>query len=240
MSKSNQRLFDLPVELANERHLLVILPHPDDESFGCAGVMTMLRQNGVPVTYVCATGGQMGRQMGRPPFATRESLPALRRAELAEAMRIVEVDDWRQLGLWDKTLEFEDPEQLAARIESIIMELNPSTIITFHPEYGGHPDHVALGQATIRAVQRVRLPRRPQIWLMAARSEDLQLDLPRVIIDITAVADLKRAAFQAHRSQTSGWEERLAANPEMERRFGWLFKEERFWVYLLDEDTGGE
>ncbi|HEX6987827.1 MAG TPA: bacillithiol biosynthesis deacetylase BshB2 [Bacillota bacterium] len=224
--------------LSGERRLLVVLAHPDDEAFGCTGVMAILRRRGVPVTYVCATMGQMGRLMGRPPFATRESLPVLRRRELAEAMRIAGVDDVRLLGLWDKTVEFEDPDALAQRIAAIIDDVRPSTLITFHPEHSGHPDHHAVGRATLAALDRSTVVPRPRVWMPAIRSDEVKLDLPIETVDISAVSQLKRAAFAAHRSQTTGWDERLAANEEMRTRFEWIFREERFWVWA-PAGTGG-
>jgi len=175
--------------------------------------------------------GQMGRNMGRPPFATRESLPALRRQELDEALRILGVDDLRLLGLWDKTVEFEDREALADRILAFLDELQPSTVITFHPQHSGHPDHMAVGAATVRAVQRLAPDRRPRVWMPAIRSDEAKLDLPVQVIDITQVQETKLAAFRAHRSQTSGWEERMAKSRTLQRRFKRLFSEERFWVY---------
>ena len=217
--------------LAGERHLLVVLAHPDDEAFGCTGTMTILRRRGVPVTYVCATLGQMGRLMGRPPMATRETLPLIRRRELAEAMRIVGVDDVRLLGLWDKTVEFEDPDALADRIAAVMTEVRPSTVITFHPEHSGHPDHHAVGRAALLALDRASLDPRPRVWMPAIRSDEVKLDVPIQVIDIAEVAHVKRAAFAAHRSQTTGWDERLAASETMRRRFEWMFREERFWVW---------
>lgn len=214
-----------------ERHLLVILPHPDDESFGCAGVMAMLRQQGVPVTLVCATSGQMGRHMGRPPFATRETLPALRRQELAAALKALQVEDLRLLGLWDKTVEFEDAEILAGRLKDIMVGLKPSTVITFHPQYGGHPDHMALGAATVQAAAMLPPADRPRVWCIVGRPENLELDLPIVTVDIRAFETQKRAAFDAHRSQTTGWEKRIAENEHMRKRFAELFRSERFFVH---------
>ena len=40
-------------------HVLVILPHPDDEAFGAAGFIAKNRKAGVPVTYACGTLGEM-------------------------------------------------------------------------------------------------------------------------------------------------------------------------------------
>src|SRR5690606_15540329 len=105
---------------AGERHLLVVLAHPDDESFGCAGRIALLTRQGVPVTCVSATSGQMGRNMGDPPIATRESLPALREQEYREALGILGVRDVHLLRLWDKTVAFTDPEGLADRVSAIL------------------------------------------------------------------------------------------------------------------------
>ena len=50
--------------------------------------------------------------MGNPPFATRESLPKIRKTELQNAAKIMGIDDLRMMGLRDKTIEFENEEML--------------------------------------------------------------------------------------------------------------------------------
>ena len=42
------------------------------------------------------------------------------------------IQDLRMLGFHDKTLEFEDVDFVADKIEAIIQEVNPSRIITFY------------------------------------------------------------------------------------------------------------
>ncbi|MEX2355958.1 MAG: bacillithiol biosynthesis deacetylase BshB2 [Thermaerobacterales bacterium] len=214
-----------------ERHLLVILAHPDDESFVCAGYMAMLRERGIPVTYVCATNGQMGRNMGRPSFANRESLAALRQQELHEAMKVLGVEDLRFLNLWDKTVEFEDPEILAGRLRSILNELNPSTVITFHPEQGGHPDHKAIGRAAIAAVEGLAPGQRPRLWFAAGHDRKDGPDLPLAVIDIKSFRDAKVAALRAHKSQTQGWDQGAKRDQKARERAERFLNQERFWVY---------
>lgn len=58
------------------------------------------------ITYLCATRGEMGRRLGLPPIATRESLPVLREGELREACRTLGISDLRLMGLRDKTLDY--------------------------------------------------------------------------------------------------------------------------------------
>ena len=41
----------------------------------------------------------MGRNLGNPPFATRESLPFIRERELEEACKAIGITDLRKMGL---------------------------------------------------------------------------------------------------------------------------------------------
>ena len=121
-----------------ERHVLVVFPHPDDEAFAAGGTIRLLTDQGVPVTYACGTLGQMGRNMGKNVFANRETIPNIREKELKDACEAMGIQDLRMLGFHDKTLEFEDVDFVADKIEAIIQEVNPSRIITFYPEHGVH------------------------------------------------------------------------------------------------------
>jgi len=118
--------------MTEESHVLVIFPHPDDESFSSAGTLARYIDNGVPVTYACLTLGQMGRNLGNPPFATRESLPDIREKELEAAMAAIGITDLRKMGLRDKTVEFEPHDEMDEMVQSLIDELNPSVIISFY------------------------------------------------------------------------------------------------------------
>ena len=61
--------------MTDEKTRTCDFPHPDDETFSSAGTLASYIEKGIPVTYACLTLGQMGRNLGNPPFATRESLP---------------------------------------------------------------------------------------------------------------------------------------------------------------------
>ncbi|EKP94275.1 bacillithiol biosynthesis deacetylase BshB2 [Thermaerobacter subterraneus] len=220
-----------PVPAPWDRHLVVVLAHPDDESFGAAGTMALAVRQRIPVTMVSVTAGQMGRRVGQPPLATREGLGPLRIGELRQAMAAVGVGDVRVLGVWDKTVEFQDRSRLAARIRGILEETGATTVITFHPKLGGHPDHNATGAATVEAVMGIPPAQRPRLLCVRGPVRDADPGLPLVTVPVEAVRPQKEAAFRAHRSQTYGWEERMEQDPEMARRFARLFTEETFWVY---------
>ncbi len=219
--------------MEKERHVLVIFPHPDDEAFGVSGTIATHVQNGTPVTYACLTLGEMGRNMGNPPFTNRENLPKIRKAELQEAARVLGIQDLRMLGYRDKTIEFEDENKLTESISSIIKDLNPSLIITFYPGYAVHPDHDATGAAVVRAVEKLPSAARPTLHCVAFSNNCVEeLGEADIINNISPVAKTKLAAIQAHRSQTEQMfkdvEEKLKnQDPQI---MVWI-NNERFWTY---------
>lgn len=223
--------------MEKERQLLVVFPHPDDEAFGVSGTIATHIKNGTPVTYACLTLGEMGRNMGNPPFANRETLPLVRREELQNAAKALGIQDLRMLGYRDKTVEFEDDEKLIKHIGSIIEELNPSLIISFYPGYSVHPDHEATGAAVVKAVERIPREKRPKLHCVAFSKNCIdELGQPDIINNIDSVVDVKLAVMQAHKSQTQlmleDLEVKLAEkDPQIIK---WL-QNERFWTYKFQD-----
>lgn len=219
-----------------EQHVLVVFPHPDDETFGCGGTLALFAKSGVPVTYICGTLGQMGRNMGKPFFATRESLPNIREAELEEACEAIGIQHLIKLGLRDKTIEFEDPETLIDRIERILREVRPSLVLTHYPGYAVHPDHNALGEVTIRALSRFSVQERPIVHAHAfARDCQDVLGPPDIVNDISAMSEVKLAAIRAHKSQSQAILTRIAngqfKEQSSENPFSHMLERESFWTY---------
>lgn len=225
------------------RHLLVVLPHPDDESFSSAGTMSMHSDAGVPVTFLCGTYGDMGRNMGRPFFANRETLRDVREQEAREACRILGAE-LVFMGLRDKTVEFENPDELAARIEAVIRERAADLVITFYPGKAVHPDHDALGEATVRAVRRLPEAERPTVWAVAVGPPEKleeELGTADVRVDIRPYADRKMAALEAHATQTKAMFERFEAGSDQDEHLRRRLEEGRRTesFYRLDPDRGG-
>jgi N-acetylglucosamine malate deacetylase 2 len=219
-----------------EQHVLVVFPHPDDETFGCGGTLARFAKSGVPVTYVCGTLGQMGRNMGNPFFANRESLPNIREAELEEACQAIGIQRVIKLGLRDKTIEFEDPEMLIGKIDAILREIQPTLVITHYPGYAVHPDHNALGEATIRAISRLPLQERPIVYAHAF-SRDCQdiLGPADIVNDISDLSEVKLAAVRAHKSQSQLFISRISKGKTKEdsskNSFSHMLQRESFWTY---------
>ena len=144
--------------------ILWILAHPDDESFGGAGVIAWAHERGLETGLICATRGEAG-EISDPELATPLTLGAVREQELRRAMDVVHLSELRFMGYRDSgmagTPENDDPRALvqAPREEAIahlmgqIRELKPRTVITFGPDgVYGHPDHIYIGNVASEAV----------------------------------------------------------------------------------------
>ncbi|WP_040227486.1 bacillithiol biosynthesis deacetylase BshB2 [Bhargavaea cecembensis] len=226
----------MPIE--KERHVLVVFPHPDDEAFGVSGTISTYIQMGVPVTYACLTLGEMGRNLGMPPFATRETLPDIRKNELKAACEAMGLEDLRMMGLRDKTVEFEDDEKMVKLVTDLIEETDPSLIITFYPGYSVHPDHEATARAVVRAVRRIPEADRPKLYAVAFANETAaDLGEPDIVHDVEDMLPRKINTLNAHASQTvwmmKEMEKQLAeGNPEAVERF----TKEKFYQYPWHND----
>ncbi|CAM3701026.1 PIG-L family deacetylase [Alicyclobacillus pomorum] len=209
--------------------LMAVFAHPDDETFMCGGTLAKSASEGHRTVLLCATKGEMGRRLGVPLVATRESLPRLREAEMVKACQALGVARLEWLGLRDKTLEFVPPEALASQILRYMQEEKPDVVITFHEQLGGHPDHCAIGAATIRAFADYQWEHPTAalffaVWPdIAKRPGDYGLNQPHVVeVDVSGHLQSKLSAYRAHRTQSQQmrwiWRNDAESNGRLARR----------------------
>lgn len=214
-----------------EERILVVLPHPDDEAFGCSGTLAKRIAEGARVTYACLTLGEMGRNMGFPPFASRVTLPGIRKLELEESCKAIGIQDLRMLGLHDKTIEFESHDELDARVLALIEEVEPTLIMTFYPGFAVHPDHDATGASVIRTVGRLPAERRPTVHCLAfSNGHEESIGSPDIRNNIQQYLPQKLASIRAHRSQfqiVGMFGGGQPSDEQLAERFG----SEKFWTY---------
>jgi N-acetyl-1-D-myo-inositol-2-amino-2-deoxy-alpha-D-glucopyranoside deacetylase/mycothiol S-conjugate amidase len=149
--------------MANQKTLLFVGAHPDDETFGIGGTLARYAASGVKVYYACATRGEAGTA---DPESMKgfNSVGEMRWAELQCAARVLGLAGVFHLGYRDSgmagTSDNMNPdsftaatlEQASAKIVRLIRELKPEVVIT-HDPIGGyrHPDHIAANRATVAA-----------------------------------------------------------------------------------------
>jgi len=146
--------------------LLVVRPHPDDESSATGGLLAYYHARGVRTGVVICTGGEEG-EIHDPtldPVADRPHLRAIRERELRQACALLGVAELRMLGYRDSGMPGTsanqhldafvqaDPGEAAGRLVRIIRMLRPRVIVTEPPGGGyAHPDHIRCHQVSLAA-----------------------------------------------------------------------------------------
>lgn len=166
------------------RRVLVLAPHPDDETIGAGGTLAILAAAGAAVTAVILTDGERTRGTG----LISQSIGRRRTSEAAEACRRLGLPHPRFLGLPDGSLEGVLPE-LSRRVAAVIAETSPNAV--FLPWFGdGHGDHRAVTAALAAAAPASGL----MVW-----GYEVWSPLPaNRLVDITAAIDRKRQALSVH------------------------------------------
>lgn len=222
--------------------ILLVHPHPDDEAILTGGLILQAHAVRRRVVLVTATRGEEG---GAAPAATpggTSTLASIRTRELAEACTLLGVDRQVFLGFRDSgtaglpaapAFSAVPLSQAAAAIAEVLREERPDVVVTATPDGTyGHPDHVRAHDATMAALDRLRLegwtpatiamvafPRgvaalvvhavlafglRPSGWLLREGSVS---GLPGTTVRYAPLGGLlprKRSAMLAHQSQLRG------------------------------------
>ena len=178
--------------------VLVIAPHPDDESCGLGGTLARHRGQGDPVLVIFLTDGGRGDPDGRfgPDTAS------LRQTEALEAARILGGLQTEFYGYPDGNVVSEsDLQMVADRLLRDIRTFGPDLI--YVPWKGeAHSDHAKAWSALALALSE--LPDSPPRPRPRVFEYEVWSPLPAdYIIDVTLTADKKRQAMLAHASQVA-------------------------------------
>ncbi|MCB2179781.1 PIG-L family deacetylase [bacterium] len=196
---------------------MVIVAHPDDIEFSCAGTTARWVKAGAQISYVLLTSGDVGIDA---PDISREMAIEIRETEARKAAEIAGVSEIIFLrqpdGMLEATLE------MRKLLVKEIRRFKPEVVICGDPTvtlasetYINHPDHRAAAIAAIDAV----FPAAGQPTLF----EDIETEFgypahkPRKVyiqawsggttfVNITDTIDIKIEALRAHVSQMKGWD----------------------------------
>jgi LmbE family N-acetylglucosaminyl deacetylase len=196
--------------------ILVVVAHPDDCDFGCAGTTAKWTAEGLAVSYCIVTDGDAG---GSDRSIARADMARIRRGEQMEAAAEVGVTDVSFLAYPDGKVT--SSIELRRDLTRVIRMKRPQRVVAQSPVrnftriFASHPDHLAVGEATMCAVYPdARNPfAHPEllngeglephtvneVWLMAINNADK-------VVDITDTAERKLAALRRHRSQYEDWD----------------------------------
>ena len=161
---------------SEDRCLLAVHAHPDDEASKGAATVARYHADGVHCVLVCCTGGEEGDILN-PALANdevRARLPEIRAEELAASTKIIGYDEVVMLGYRDSGMPGTEanarPENFAnapleeavGRMVGVIRRTRPQVLLTYPEDQRGypHPDHLRVHEVSMAAVDAAADPER--------------------------------------------------------------------------------
>jgi LmbE family N-acetylglucosaminyl deacetylase len=133
------------------RRTLVVIAHPDDESFGLGGVILALAARGMSLSILCFTHGEQST-LG----ADCADLATLRRAELMAASRALGIARVSLLAYADGGLEKVVMDELTAHILAHAEDVD-AFLVFDEGGVTGHRDHCRATDAALAAAEEFDL-----------------------------------------------------------------------------------
>ena len=201
-----------PYQWEKNRHILVLLAHPDDPEFFCGASIARWVLEGHQVNYCLLTCGDKGT---KDRDLASDQLCCIRQEEQREAAKILGVNGVRFLNypdgylVPDLTLRREVTRVIRQERPDILVTCDPTTF--FHGNNSlNHPDHRAAGQVALEAV--FPAARDHLTFIELWRDENLEPHIvrevwvcgstePNVILDVTDLWETKIRALYEHKSQ---------------------------------------
>lgn len=211
----------------NVERALIIMAHPDDPDFICAGTVALMVQQGIEVTYMILTNGDKGNHN---PEITRNQLIAFRKIEQRNAAAVCGVKDVLFMGEEDGFLR--PTPEIRYRVTREIRRIRPQLIMCQDPDrylvgdsYINHPDHRNAGLVALEALfpaadNPMFYPEMADEGYAPHKVSQLYVHGPSdspVRIDVTDVIETKIEAILCHKTQITDadnaparWRERWA------------------------------
>lgn len=200
------------------KRVMAVFAHPDDPEFFAGATFARWAAEGAEITFVLATSGDKGSD---DPEMTHERLIVIREEEERNAAAALGVKDVVFLRYPDgelmPTLDLrrDIARMIRLRKPDIVVTCDP-TVFWFGDGYINHPDHRAIGQATLDAVFPAAGNR--LYFIEMDRDEGLkphkirQLYIsgtisPNKKIDVAGYIDTQIAALRQHKSQIKNMDE---------------------------------
>lgn len=209
-----QRQPQFQLENSRDKTILVFTPHPDDDTFCCAGTLALLARQNNKIHIVLYTNDDKGSY---DPDMTSQRLAQIRGAEEEEACRIIGIpkENIHWLQFHDGMLEYANPLDLVEEVTKIIRTYRPDVVMSIDPgsEYvrWHKTDHRMAANNTIDAIRAAewhlyfpnqRLHDHLEPWHVPV--EAYFYVTPKDAnywVNIDSVVDLKLRAATAHVSQ---------------------------------------
>ncbi|MGI8401541.1 MAG: PIG-L deacetylase family protein [Gemmatimonadaceae bacterium] len=181
------------------RDVLVVAPHPDDETLGCGGSLLRHRREGDRIHWLIATS------MGNGDYPSDRL--AQRQAEIEAVAKAFEFTSVHQLGLPAAGVDSVPRANLVRAIGSVFRVVNPAVV---YLPYAGdsHSDHATVFHAAASCTKWFRYGSITQVLVYETLSEtDSGIDpdsrgfRPQLFVDISGELEEKLRIMAIYRSE---------------------------------------
>ncbi len=215
--------------------LMVVYPHPDDETFGAGGLLLRAKKMGWKTIVVCLTKGGAGKIF---VHGRGRSVIEIRQQELEKAAAILKattlvVEDFGDARLLKEVETWED------WLKKTIEDHSPSVIVTYdHSGLSAHPDHIIISVKLLEIIKGLK--NKPLLfWNTLDQSNKLiaRNAIDKRVVDLVSVPThllslsfsekfLKFRAFLQYKSQYPFKVIIMLA--------GFIFKTHTEWYHMVD------
>ena len=171
----------MKIELSDNEKILVVAPHPDDESIGCGGLLNKFRGQ---CDVLLVTNGHLNK-------SENKQIIEIRQEEFESAIKTSKVNEVFYLQIFAQEIP-----KCFDRFLSI--DYSKYKYIFVPNRFEIVQDHVDVYSSIKKALKKKNIKTNLleyEVWTT--------IRFPNVYLDITDVIELKKAAIEQHKSQTS-------------------------------------
>jgi len=183
-----------------KKRILIVAPHPDDETLGAGGTAAKFAAQGHSVTVLVVCGHL-------PPLYKPDEFEITMK-EAREAFEILGISDHRFLGIPATFVRDEPAHVLNGKIAAVIKEIEPQILLCNYPDR--HIDHrVIFDSVMVAARPAGRAGGGIEILAAYETLSETHWNAPHIepnfvpnwVVDISDVFELKRRALSSYSSQ---------------------------------------
>lgn len=181
------------------KRVLIVAPHPDDETLGVGGTAAKFVSQGHQVIVLVVSGHL-------PPIYKAEDYEETKKEAVA-AFEVLGISDYRFLGIPATLVRDQPVHVLNEKIGAVVREARPQIVLTTYPDR--HVDHRVVFESVMVATRPVGLAREIEILAAFETLSETHWNAPHIepnfvpnwVVDISEFMTLKLSALACYRSQ---------------------------------------